>query len=318
MPPAAPGLSVAFDLPDADGPRPRPPAVARRSRQVRRQHHVARRHGAAVRRHLARRHHDVDDDQLAGADDLRDVPGRGREAGRRLGRRSPGTIQNDILKEFIAQKEYIFPPRPSMRLITDIFGFCAERSAEVEHDLGERLSHPRGRLDGAAGAGLHAARRPRVRAVRRRRRPRRRRVRAAHLVLLQLAQRLLRGDRQVPRRPQAVGRGDARPLRREEPALVAAALPHPDRRRLAHRAAAVQQRRPHGAAGAGRRARRHQLAAHQLARRGAGAADQGGGDHRAAHAADHRARERRHQRRRSARRLVLRRGADARDGSRAR
>ena len=35
-----------------------------------------------------------------------------------------GTIQNDILKEFIAQKEYIFPPRPSMRLITDIFQFC--------------------------------------------------------------------------------------------------------------------------------------------------------------------------------------------------
>jgi methylmalonyl-CoA mutase N-terminal domain/subunit len=36
-----------------------------------------------------------------------------------------GTIQNDILKEFIAQKEYIFPPRPSMRIITDIFSFCA-------------------------------------------------------------------------------------------------------------------------------------------------------------------------------------------------
>src|SRR5499427_1050185 len=36
-----------------------------------------------------------------------------------------GTIQNDILKEFIAQKEYIFPPRPSMRIITDIFAFCA-------------------------------------------------------------------------------------------------------------------------------------------------------------------------------------------------
>jgi methylmalonyl-CoA mutase N-terminal domain/subunit len=36
-----------------------------------------------------------------------------------------GTIQNDILKEFIAQKEYIFPPRPSMRLITDIFTFSA-------------------------------------------------------------------------------------------------------------------------------------------------------------------------------------------------
>ena len=37
-----------------------------------------------------------------------------------------GTIQNDILKEFIAQKEYIYPPRESMRLITDIFGFCAK------------------------------------------------------------------------------------------------------------------------------------------------------------------------------------------------
>ena len=38
-----------------------------------------------------------------------------------------GTIQNDILKEFIAQKEYIFPPRPSMRLITDVFAFCADQ-----------------------------------------------------------------------------------------------------------------------------------------------------------------------------------------------
>jgi len=37
-----------------------------------------------------------------------------------------GTLQNDILKEFIAQKEYIFPPRQSMRLITDIFTFCAK------------------------------------------------------------------------------------------------------------------------------------------------------------------------------------------------
>ena len=42
-------------------------------------------------------------------------------------RRISGTTQNDILKEFIAQKEYIFPPRPSMRLVTDIFRFCSER-----------------------------------------------------------------------------------------------------------------------------------------------------------------------------------------------
>ncbi|QIA27176.1 methylmalonyl-CoA mutase family protein [Thermaerobacter sp. PB12/4term] len=37
-----------------------------------------------------------------------------------------GTIQNDILKEYIAQNTYIFPPRPSMRIITDIFAFCAD------------------------------------------------------------------------------------------------------------------------------------------------------------------------------------------------
>ena len=37
-----------------------------------------------------------------------------------------GTLQNDILKEYIAQKEYIFPPRPSMRLVTDQFSFCAK------------------------------------------------------------------------------------------------------------------------------------------------------------------------------------------------
>ncbi len=35
-----------------------------------------------------------------------------------------GTLQNDILKEFIAQKEYIFPPRPSMRLVVDSIEFC--------------------------------------------------------------------------------------------------------------------------------------------------------------------------------------------------
>jgi methylmalonyl-CoA mutase N-terminal domain/subunit len=37
-----------------------------------------------------------------------------------------GTIQNDILKEYIAQKSWIFPPRPSMRIITDILAFCSK------------------------------------------------------------------------------------------------------------------------------------------------------------------------------------------------
>jgi methylmalonyl-CoA mutase N-terminal domain/subunit len=37
-----------------------------------------------------------------------------------------GTIQNDILKEYIARGTYIFPPAPSMRLITDIFEYCSK------------------------------------------------------------------------------------------------------------------------------------------------------------------------------------------------
>ncbi|RME63429.1 MAG: methylmalonyl-CoA mutase [Caldilineae bacterium] len=41
-------------------------------------------------------------------------------------RKLGGTIQNDILKEYIAQKEFIFPPRPSMRLVTDTIEFAAQ------------------------------------------------------------------------------------------------------------------------------------------------------------------------------------------------
>lgn len=37
-----------------------------------------------------------------------------------------GTIQNDVLKEYVARNTYIYPPEPSMRIITDIFEFCAE------------------------------------------------------------------------------------------------------------------------------------------------------------------------------------------------
>ena len=41
-----------------------------------------------------------------------------------------GTIQNDILKEYIARGTYIFPPRPSMRLVTDTFSYCSQ---EIPH-----------------------------------------------------------------------------------------------------------------------------------------------------------------------------------------
>jgi methylmalonyl-CoA mutase, N-terminal domain len=43
------------------------------------------------------------------------------------GEKLRGTVQNDVLKEYVARGNYIFPPRPSMRLATDLFAYCAER-----------------------------------------------------------------------------------------------------------------------------------------------------------------------------------------------
>src|SRR2546422_9053001 len=43
------------------------------------------------------------------------------------GDRLRGTVQNDILKEYCARGNYIFPPRPSMRITTDLFAYCRER-----------------------------------------------------------------------------------------------------------------------------------------------------------------------------------------------
>src|SRR6266508_4198114 len=53
-----------------------------------------------------------------------------RSTARRQGvaaERLSGTLQNDILKEYIARGTYIFPPGPSMRLITDTFAYCTDR-----------------------------------------------------------------------------------------------------------------------------------------------------------------------------------------------
>lgn len=82
-----------------------------------------------------------------------------------------GTVQNDILKEYIARGTYIFPPRPSLRLVTDIFAYCANevpnwntisisgyhiREAgstavqEVAFTLGDAITY----VESALGAGL--------------------------------------------------------------------------------------------------------------------------------------------------------------------
>ncbi len=82
-----------------------------------------------------------------------------------------GTIQNDILKEYVARGTYIYPPQPSMRLITDIFAFCAEHAPQFNtisisgyhmreagstavQEVAFTLANARAYVDAALGAGL--------------------------------------------------------------------------------------------------------------------------------------------------------------------
>jgi methylmalonyl-CoA mutase, N-terminal domain len=82
-----------------------------------------------------------------------------------------GTVQNDILKEYAARGTYIFPPRPSMRLTTDLFAYCQERlpnwntisisgyhlreaGATAVQEVGFTLAHAIAYVDAARDAGL--------------------------------------------------------------------------------------------------------------------------------------------------------------------
>ena len=177
-----------------------------------------------------------------------------------------GTLQNDILKEYQAQKEFIFPPRPSHA--AGRRHRSRSRTAEMPRWNPVSISGYHIREAGstaAAGAGLHAGQRLRLRrGGHGGRASTSTSSRRACQLLLQRPHRLLRGDRQVPRRPPHLGPLDARALRRHRRAVADAALPHPDRRRVAHRPAARDQHRPHRHPGAGRRAGRHAEPAHQL------------------------------------------------------
>ena len=183
-----------------------------------------------------------------------------------------GTIQNDILKEYIARGTYIYPPRPAMRIITDLFAWAARelpewntisisgyhiREAgstaiqEVAFTLANAIAYIERRHRRRAGGGC---------------------LRAAPFVLLQRAQQFPGRDRQVPRRAAAVREHHARALRRPQSPLDDAALPRADRRLHAHRAAARRQRGARLHAGAGGGAGRRAVPAHQRQGRGARAA----------------------------------------------
>ena len=111
------GLSTAFDMPSPDGLRLRPRALARRGRPRGRGDRHARRHGDAVRRASTSGRSRVSMTINAPAAIMMayyvvaaEEKGVPRD---RLG----GTIQADILKEYIAQKEWCFPVDPAMRLL---------------------------------------------------------------------------------------------------------------------------------------------------------------------------------------------------------
>src|SRR5919108_5743134 len=90
------------------------------------------------------------------------------------GERLNGTVQNDILKEYAARGTYIFPPRASMRLTTDLFAYCRERlpswntisisgyhlreaGATAVQELGFTMAHAIAYVDAARAAGLDVA-----------------------------------------------------------------------------------------------------------------------------------------------------------------
>ena len=193
-----------------------------------------------------------------------------------------GTIQNDILKEFMVRNTYIYPPQPSLRIISDIFSYTsahmpkfnsisisgyhmqeagATADLELAYTLADGVEYVR------AGIGGQSRGRP---------------LRAAAVVLLRHRHEFLHGGGEAARRARAVGEADEA-IRSAGRALAVAAHPLPDLGLVAHRARRVQQCHPHRHRGDGGDARRHPVAAHQCARRGAGAADRFFRPHRAQH-----------------------------------
>ena len=175
-----------------------------------------------------------------------------------------GTLQNDILKEYQAQKEYVFPPRPSVRLVTDIMRFCSaelprwhpvsvsgyhirEAGSTAAQELAFTLANGFAYVEAAVAAGMAVDDfAPRLSFF----------FNAHSDFFEEIAK--YRAARRIWARWMRERYGAARR------ALVPAALPHADRRRVAHRPAARGQPGPGGDRGAGRGARRDPEPAYRL------------------------------------------------------
>ena len=156
-----------------------------------------------------------------------------------------GAVQNDIFKEHVARGTYIFPPCPSMRLTTDLFRYCAVEipngtlsasaaitSARLDPPPSRRWPAPWptvlptfGRLLTRGWMWI---------------------LRATTSPLLQRSRRFSGGDCQVPCCPAPLGAHHAGSVRGAEAALLAPAVPCPDRRLGTHGPAACEQRDARG------------------------------------------------------------------------
>ncbi len=268
------------------------------------------RHAHAVLRHPARPDERVDDHERRGAAGARALHRGGRGTGRAAGKtlrhdpeRHPQRIhgaQHLHLSAHALDAHHLRHLRLRLR-----------EDAEIQFDLDLRLSHAGGGRDAGPRARLHARRRRRIRARRAEGRARHRPLCAAPLVLLGDRHEFLHGGREAARRAAHLGKADETG-RREGPALALAAHAFADVGMVAHRAGRLQQRSAHRDRGDGGDAGPYAIAAHQCARRGAGAAIRFLRAHRAQHAALSAAGKRHHAHRRSVGRLVLCRAADRR------
>ena len=184
-----------------------------------------------------------------------------------------GTTQNDILKEYIARGNFIYPPGPAMRLTTDLFAYCRERvpkwntisisgyhmrekGCSAVQEVGFTLANAIAYVQAAIDAGLEVDEfGPRLAFF----------FNGHNNVFQEVAK--FRAARRMWARIMRERFGAERRALAEDP------LPHADGRRHARRAAAGEQHRARGAAGLRGGVRRHAVAAHQRVRRGAGAAD---------------------------------------------
>ena len=223
-----------------------------------------------------------------------------------------GTVQNDILKEFLARKTYIYPPGPSLRLVADVIEYSSvnlpkfnpisvcgyhmrqagcDAVQEIAITLANASAYVRAVVD--RGLPVDCVRPP---------------------VFLQHLDdaRLLRGGREAPCGAPPLGPDHARPVRGPGSALVDAPALLGRRRDDADERRADEQRRPHDAADARDRPVRRAGGAHDVLGRGACAPQRGSRARRTSNAADRRLRERRDPNGRPTRRLLLPRVPDRR------